>query len=667
MELDFKLIKVAVAKQFDKLSKRGLYRTAVPKDDLWACYLASFPAGTNPIYKEKTEHDCNCCKSFVRAVGNAVAIIDGKVVSVWDCVVDDSSYQAVVDALAKLAKSHPIANPFLHFEGVAGADRTLVAALDSGVSSWSHFFVNIPKQYALPGEDIAEALGKKRANFDVMKRGLQTITKESVDTALELIAQNSLYRGEEHKTNVQAFRNLQSRIQPATDIDTFVWANLTPVGMIRNTAIGTLLVDLSEGVGMDQAVGSFEAKVAPQNYKRPTALVTKAMIEKAKATITELGLSSALERRYATLEDITINNILYANRNAKRKMNADVFDALAAKVPVKLKGLEKIEDVPIEVFLREILPRAEGVELLVENRHSSNFMSLVAAADPTAKKLFKWDNGFSWSYNGDVADSIKERVKQAGGNVTGDFCCRLAWFNHDDLDLHLREPNGNVINFYTKGPSNFGGRLDVDMHVGRGTTRTPVENIFYGSHTKMEPGVYTLMVNQYNQREMTDVGFEVEVDWLGTIWHFAYPEAVRNKATIEVAKFKYDGKDLKVISSLPFTQAGRELWGITTQTFQPVNVIMASPNHWDGQGVGNKHWFFMLESCRNDGQARGFYNEFLTEELTAHRKVIELIGARMRTEESDRQLSGLGFSSTQRNNVHCRVAGSFSRVINLVF
>jgi hypothetical protein len=31
------------------------------------------------------------------------------------------------------------------------------------------------------------------------------------------------------------------------------------------------------------------------------------------------------------------------------------------------------------------------------------------------------------------------------------------------------------------------------------------------------------------------------------------------------------------------------------------------------------------------------------------------------------QLSGLGFSSTQRNSVLCRVSGSFSRVIKIVF
>jgi hypothetical protein len=74
---------------------------------------------------------------------------------------------------------------------------------------------------------------------------------------------------------------------------------------------------------------------------------------------------------------------------------------------------------------------------------------------------------------------------------------------------------------------------------------------------------------------------------------------------------------------------------------------MLSPNFWDSRDIGNKHYMFMLDGCKNDGSARGFYNEFLSAELETHRKTMEIVGARMRTDETDDQLSGLGFSSTQ--------------------
>ena len=75
----------------------------------------------------------------------------------------------------------------------------------------------------------------------------------------------------------------------------------------------------------------------------------------------------------------------------------------------------------------------------------------------------------------------------------------------------------------------------------------------------------------------------------------------------------------------------------------------------------------MLDSCVNDGKARGFYNEFLSPALDAHRKVLELVGSKTQVKDSPHQLSGLGFSSTQRNNLLCRVKGSFTRTINVIF
>jgi hypothetical protein len=96
---------------------------------------------------------------------------------------------------------------------------------------------------------------------------------------------------------------------------------------------------------------------------------------------------------------------------------------------------------------------------------------------------------------------------------------------------------------------------------------------------------------------------------------------------------------------------------------------MMSPNFWDDQvGIGNKHYFFMLDQMKNEGTARGFFNEYLKPKLDAHRKVLELVGSKMKTEETNDQLSGLGFSSTSRNDLIVRVTGkSLKRVIKIRF
>ena len=138
---------------------------------------------------------------------------------------------------------------------------------------------------------------------------------------------------------------------------------------------------------------------------------------------------------------------------------------------------------------------------------------------------------------------------------------------------------------------------------------------------------------------------------------------------MDVATLRKTKAGIEVIPHLASTQSSKVLWNVTTQTFVPVSLVLLSPNHWEdtGSGIGNKHYLFMLDGCRNDGSARGFFNEFLKPELDQHRKVIEMVGSKMKTDLSDRQLSGLGFSSTQRNSITCRVTGSFTRNITITF
>jgi hypothetical protein len=675
--LDFCKLKVAVSRQFDKMNKHDLFVTQVAKDSMWETYLDSFPVGSNPMFRERTEHNCSCCRQFIRTIGNVVAIIDGRIESIWDTTVAEPAYQVVVDSMAALVRSQPIHTPFLHYEKTVGTDKNFED--DGGkVKTWDHFFVDIPyarnrgKNYYAPKKDIPTLLGEARSNHDVFLRALKELSAESLDTTLELIAQNSLYRGQEHKATVDKFLKIKKEFDklgtPAEE-DIFVWSRLDSVPMsvskVRSTSIGTLLVDLSEGLDLEDAVRKFEAVMAPANYKRPTALVTKAMVDAAKQKIEDLGLTSALDRRYAHLTDLNVNNIIFADRQAKKAMKGDVFDSITTKV-VSPKNLSKIETVPIDKFVSDVVPNVDSIEVMFENRYVNNLVSLVAPVDAKALPLFKWDNGFSWSYNGDMTDSIKERVKQAGGNVTGDLCCRLAWFNHDDLDFHMKEPGGFEIFFRAKQSPYTKGCLDVDMNAGGGHTREPVENIFYGDRNRMNEGIYTLFVHNWAKRETTNVGFEVEVDYLGAVTKYAYENSVKNGEIVVVSKFKYSHNGgLEVLESLASSVISKKLWGLDTQNFHRVNVLTLSPNYWDERGTGNKHYFFMLDGCVNDGQARGFFNEFLRSDLDKHRKVIEIVGSKMKTEESVNQLSGLGFSETKRNEVLVRVKGNFTRTLKV--
>jgi len=667
--MNFSVLKKAIEQQFaDMLEVGSVFRVDVDKDLMWTTYLAGFAPGTDPIYINQTEHSCHCCRTFIRQAGDMVVIRNGQLISLWNVLIGDK-YQPVVDALAALVTSKKITDVFLHEQSYIGTDKSR-QLIKGTLTTWQHFYLKLPAHLTHPKDTIGAELGGHRETYNVMYRGLSELTLDAMDIVLDLIGQKSLYRGDEHRQTIELFRAEKVLFDKAANKELDAWVRSRNVNIrvarIRNSVIGTLLVDLSkEGADLNVAVTAFESKVAPENYQRPTALVTQAMIADAKATLVENNLMPSLLRRFATLTDVSVNDVLFADRRA-RKVMEDVFDDLAAATPNVAKSLGKVEKIHIDTFIEEVLPTIDSLEILIENKHAPNFVSLIGPEDPEALSLTKWKNPFTWSYEGEAADSIKARVKKAGGDVSGYFRFSLSWFNTDDLDAWLDEPGGRRIDFTDKLSARTRGNLDVDMNVA-GESTTPVENITYPDRAKMRDGIYTLGVHQYIKRNSSNVGFEVELDLGGQIVTMAYPKAVSSKQHVVVAKIEYKDGKFTILESLPTSTISKEIWGLNTGSYHRVETMMHSPNHWDGSAVGNKHFFFFLEGARNPGKARGFFNEFLPADLNKHRKVLEMVGAKVNVDDVENQLSGLGFSNTQRNSMRCRVRGAFNRDLEITF
>jgi len=673
---EFKDFKKAMKSHLDAIIKDNdrLFVANVSKEQLWDTYLQSFPEGTNVIHKERCEYDCNCCKTFIRKIGNVVAIKDNKPISIWDIEDLSHPYNAVAKALSKLVKRAIIRDIFVSSEANLGADKTRQLLEDGSVHVWEHFHTKLPKKFIKKPAEISGIMSNFRDSKNVFKRSMEELTIDAGQTILELIDQGSLYRGEEYKSNIYAFIKAKDEYDkvPKGQKDNWCWliSASSPIARIRNTALGTLLIDLSAGVELDNAVTKFEKVMAPTNYKRPKAIFTKRMVEEAEKKIQELGYLDSLGRRFATIDDINVNNVLFVDRDVKNR-GQSVFEGLKDDAGVNPRSFSRVEEVNMDDFVNKIIPKSKNIELMLESKHQGNMMSLIAPINKGAPSMLKWSNNFGWSYNGDITDSMKQRVKNAGGNVDGVLRFSIQWNdqvdNKNDFDAHCVEPNRNHIYYPSHGkchPSS--GMLDVDI-TDPITNVAAVENIVWTDINKMKEGKYKFYVRNYSHNGGTS-GFSAEIEYDGQIYTYNYDKELRHKEDVVVAEIEFSKTDgIKFIKSLDSKASSREIWGVKTNTFHKVLSLMFSPNYWDGQkGIGNKHYFFFLEKCKSDSLPRGFYNEFLKEDLLTHKRVFEALGSKMRVNESDKQLSGIGFSSTQHNDIIAKVDGNFSRTIKIV-
>lgn len=640
----FREFAAAVNQRLEQLkgSFSEFYKVDCP--EIFDDYLNAFPEGTNPIFRERTEHDCQCCKQFIRNLGAIIAIKDGQIYTVWQGLIGISdTYATVAEEMDRIVRSSPILSVFRTEELSFGHEKNF----DSYAAiTWFHFYGNTPPRCISrsPGEDI----GRISSAFSVFKRGLEIIKSSDLDEIITLIDDNQIYRGEEHRKSVAEFRSLKRGYERANNKELYAWEHVgSPAARFKNTVIGTLAVDLSEGVERERAVKSFESKVAPANYKRPKALITPRMIKDAVATLNSLGLEDSISRRFASIEDMSVNDIIFIDNDVRGRAKGGLTDLLMEEVrPMTPKS--KGKKIGIEQF---IAMRSKRIELVLENRHLNNFVSITAPAIPDSPSLFKWDNSFGWSYDGDVADSIKERVKTAGGNVNALLRCSLAWFNHDDLDIHCINPIGKHIYY-----SNKAGILDVDMNAGGKMSRKPVENL---SWNRITDGEYKIYVNNFIRRETANPGFQLQVEFAGSTHEFSCdtsPVPHRGNPGVHCLTLVVSGGELAEIKTHGKLSGSsailKEKWGVKTNTPTRVNVLMLSPNHWENSSkTGNRHYFFILDKCMNPEPARGIFNEFLKSSLERHRRVFEVLGNKAKCQPSDNQLSGVGFSSTRSDSV----------------
>lgn len=692
--------------KFDSLCRTGkLFRVAMTGQQVWDLYLASFRKEDDPIFRDpnSSTHNCNHCKNFVRRYGNIVAVVDNKIVSMFDIEVDEE-YNNSLRAMALAISRSKIENVFfetfnelnsLPYESCSISNKEFRLGVDRNskrytkeeadkygvvkeneIRSFHHMYLNLPTTFVdKSGASVEAIMGSYRDAASVFKRAMEEIPLDTLNLVRDLIVQGSLLDGQTHLFKIDAFIPLKKAYDELPKSERENWCWVTSYGLniakFKNELIGVLCSELAEGKEINEACQAWNRRVDPVNYMKASAPITKKQIEEARRFVEENGYAESFDRRFATIDDIKVSEIKHINVGSGEIKGVSVFDNVkSTSTRHKRSEFDGVEEVDIEKFMKDILPGCSSVELFLKNSHEGNLVSLTTTNNPLSKPIFKWSNNYSWTFNGNLAgkSQIKEAVKMEGGKVDGDLRFSITW-NEDgqsivDFDAHAKEPTGHEIyyaQFRRPSRSPHGGQLDVDMI---NPTKMGVENITWPTRTKMKDGIYRLWIRNFNGRN--NKGFKAEIEFDGETYFYEWNHQVmgdKQVAEVTLNKGQFTIKHLIPESNV----SNKELYGLETNNFHRVNMVCLSPNHWDDNNVGNKHYMFMLEGCKCPNPIRGFHNENLVPDLLAHRKVMEVLGTTNMIEPKDKQLSGVGFNATVRDEAIVRLSGTHKRVVKIKF
>lgn len=706
-----------IQKHFEKMCKSGkLFRVNMSGQQIWDLYLKSFPEGEDPVFRDpqSSTHNCNHCNNFIRRYGNIVAIDKNKIVSLFDIKAEDE-FTEVAKALSKAIKSSKVSEVFfetfnelnnLPYEKCSMSNPVFRLGIDKNVKRYTqaeaelygvvkpnetkvfnHMHIDLPVSYVNnSGKSIEAIMGEYRDAKNVFQRAMEEISIDTLLLVKDLIIQDSLLDGQTHLFKIEQMIPLKKEYDelPKGERDNWCWVTSFnfPLAKFRNELMGTLCSELSSGEELNKACESWNKRVDPVNYMKASAPITKRQIEEAREFVESNGYAESFNRRMATIDDIKASEIQHINvGDGKVAKDVSIFDGVKASKPSQHKRNEfdGVEEVSIDKFMKDILPSCTSVEAFLLNSHEGNLVSMTTANIPESKPIFKWPNNYSWTFNGNLAgkSQIKSAVASKGGNVNGILRFSIMWAEGDvsdnsDLDAWAQEPTGTSIGYdqgYRKDNGNrktpSSGQLDVDITNPAGYNhKNIVENIVWDDASKMKNGVYRFWVNQFSDRGSK--GFRAEIEFNGEIYSYEYDRRV--SGNVQVAKVTLKDGNFTIEHALPETAvSSKEYYGLATNEFHKVNLVCLSPNHWEGSSVGNKHFFFMLDGCRSPHSIRAFHNENLISELLAHRKVMEVLGATAPVESTDKQLSGLGFNATVRDELIVKLSGNFKRVVKIKF
>jgi hypothetical protein len=362
-----------------------VYVTNVTNEALWDVYLGFLPQNLRQVY------NCNKCKQFFNNYANLVyEDADGQVKSVFWDVQDLVPETEHGNSIAALEKILVLASPIHRFH----SDTTDIGTAVAG--GFEHVNANLPYTCACaPRMDADQMMAMNREDIKNITYFTAAVNGKHVKIVRELVKSGTLAQAELVEEQIDFLAACyKSDNKPIHKPELVKLVSKAHAGLLHPSAsmVNRLIEGSMSGLNGDQIKERWNREVDPKRYQRPTAAPKAGNIERAEKLFAEMGLESALHRRFAAIEDLQQDLLWWP----PKKVEAGGIFGMLRQDQQAFQGGSGVTMTFVK-FMRTVLPHAQSV-ILHQNPH---MFCPTTAVDSNSEPILQWDhkdkpNKVSW-------------------------------------------------------------------------------------------------------------------------------------------------------------------------------------------------------------------------------------------------------------------------------
>lgn len=351
--------------------------------------------------EEAAQHlNCSACKEVVRKIGNVVAVSElGQTIPVlWPYGIDDTVLGKVYGDVYQFVSEAKIVSLWMSDTPDIGVPCT---TSKSG-HEWTHLHVTLP-DYAVPQlrsvDNASQVMANSVERYRILMNGdtgISRIKMETLDLVVRLLEADELYRSDHFLASAKFHQSVKSAMVGRTFSRALLWRNLVmaPDGWANtnSTMIGQLYESVESGLSLDEIKVVWNKRVDPDRFQRAQSKPSNGEITRAEVIIQKLEAQTALERRFAKLEDVITIWSPKAPDPKDDVVKGGIFSSLKStpqSVSLSDRFLLTPKNIDWEKFKETILPTADRLQFRVPAQ--GGFAALLTAVHADAAPIFQWD------------------------------------------------------------------------------------------------------------------------------------------------------------------------------------------------------------------------------------------------------------------------------------